>query len=63
VRQASIPRANEARKNKAVAEAITRDMARAWNVSDLKPYLAAIAAQEVNFAEAQMSFNELPWEA
>jgi hypothetical protein len=51
--------ADEAPKNKAVAEAITRHMARAWNVNDLKPYFVAVAARQVNFAEAQLTFNKL----
>jgi hypothetical protein len=51
--------ANDAAKNKAIAEAITRDMARAWNVSDLKPHFVAIALRQVNFAEAQQGFNKL----
>jgi hypothetical protein len=51
--------ANDATKNKAIAEAITRDMAHAWNVHDLKPHFVAIALRQVNFAEAQLSFNKL----
>jgi hypothetical protein len=51
--------ANDATKNKAIAEAITRDMARTWNVNDLKPHFVAIALRQVNFPEAQLSFNKL----
>ena len=51
--------ANDAPKNKAIAEAITRDMARAWNVNDLKPNFVAVALRQVNFAEAQLTFNKL----
>jgi len=51
--------ASEATKNKAVAQAITRDMARAWNISDLKPHFIAPAVRQVNFADAQLRFNKL----
>lgn len=50
---------NDAPKNKALAEAITRDLARAWNVSDIQPYLIKKGSEQVNFAAAQASFNPL----
>ena len=50
---------NEAPKNKALAEAITRDLARGWNVSDIQPYFPNNGVEQVNFAAAQASFNPL----
>jgi hypothetical protein len=51
--------ARDAPNNKAVAEAITRDLARSWNLHDLKPYFVSTAADQINFADAQFSFNKL----
>ena len=49
----------DAPKNKAIAEAITRDMARAWNVNDLKPHCAQVVANNLNSPDAQMYFDRL----
>lgn len=51
--------ANDAPKNKAVAEAITRELAREWNVKDIEPLMASSAANQTNFGEAQLGFNKL----
>jgi hypothetical protein len=51
--------ANDAPRNKALAETITRDLARGWNVSDLKPYFVTTVAGQLNLAEAQAAFNTL----
>src|SRR5262252_121405 len=50
---------SDAPKNKAIAEAVTRDLARSWNAGDLKPHFATHAANQLNFADAQMSINKL----
>jgi hypothetical protein len=50
---------SDAPKNKAIAEAVTRDLARSWNAGDLKPYFATHAANQLNFADAHMSINKL----
>jgi hypothetical protein len=50
---------NDAPKNKVLAESITRDLARGWNVSDIRPYFPSSGAEQVNFAAAQASFNPL----
>jgi hypothetical protein len=50
---------NDAPKNKVLAEAITRDLSRAWNVNDIQPYFPRNGAEQVNFAAAQASFNPL----
>jgi len=49
----------DAPKNKAIAEAVTRDLARSWNASDLKPHFAAAVPIALNFANLQMSMNKL----
>lgn len=49
----------DAPKNKAIAEAVTRDLARSWNASDLKPHFVTAVARQLNFANAQMSMNNL----
>jgi hypothetical protein len=50
---------NDAPHNKALAEAITRDLARGWDVSDLRPHFVTAAAEQVNFSQAQTAFNAL----
>jgi hypothetical protein len=50
---------SDAPRNKALAERITRDLARSWNVSDVAPYFLRSGANQVNFAAAQASFNPL----
>jgi hypothetical protein len=50
---------SDAPANKAVAEAITRDLARSWNVNDLKPHCVQIVAAQLNSPGAQMQFNKL----
>lgn len=50
---------NDAPKNKALAAAITRDLSRAWNLSDIRPYFIKKGSEQVNFAAAQASFNPL----
>ena len=49
----------DAPKNKAIAEAVARDLARSWNVSDLKPRSATAVTNQLNFTDAQMSMNKL----
>ena len=49
----------DAPKNKAIAEAVTRDLARSWNASDLKPRFATAVASQLNFSNVQMSMNKL----
>jgi hypothetical protein len=51
--------AEEAPQNKAVAAAITRDLARAWDVNDLKPHFVGTALSQINFGLAQQSINPL----
>jgi hypothetical protein len=51
--------ANDAPKNKALAETITRDLARGWNAHDLMPYLVGSVAQQLNVAQAQAAFDTL----
>ncbi len=46
-------------KNEAVAEVITRDLARAWDVNDLKPHCIQIVARQLSSPAAQMQFNKL----
>jgi hypothetical protein len=50
---------NDAPKNKALAAAITRDLSRAWNVSDIRSYFIKKGSEQVNFAAAQASFTPL----
>src|SRR5262249_46746964 len=50
---------SDAPRNKAIAELITRDMARSWTAEDLRPHFVGVAAERVNFAEAQMEFNKM----
>jgi hypothetical protein len=50
---------NDAPRNKAVAEAITRDLARGWNAGDLQRHFQSTVARQINFAEAQAAFNTL----
>jgi hypothetical protein len=50
---------NDAPKNKALAEVVTRDLSRAWNVSDIRPYLIKNGSEQVNFAAAQATFDPL----
>ena len=40
--------ANDAPENKALAETITRDLARGWKVSDLAPYFPRNGANQIN---------------
>ena len=54
-----IDAAGEAPQNRAVAAAVTRDLARAWDVNDLKPHFVDFALSQVNFGQAQLSFNAL----
>src|SRR5215831_14902015 len=49
----------DAPKNKAIAEAVTRDLAKSWNVSDIKPRFATAVASYLDFTNAQMSMNQL----
>ena len=51
--------AAEAPQNKAIAAAAARDLARAWNVNDLKPHFPGSALSQVDFVQAQQSFNPL----
>jgi hypothetical protein len=51
--------AEEAPQNKAVAAGIMRDLARAWDVNDLKPHFVSTALGQVNFGLAQQSINPL----
>jgi hypothetical protein len=50
---------NDAPKNKALAEVVTRDLSRAWNVNDIRPHLLKNGAEQVNFAAAQATFDPL----
>jgi hypothetical protein len=50
---------NDAPKNKALAEAITRDLSRAWNVGDIRLYFLSNGVEQVNFAAAHASFTPL----
>lgn len=50
---------NDAPGNKALAAAITRDLARSWNVGDIRPYFPRSNAEQINFAAAQASFDPL----
>lgn len=51
--------AADAPHNKAVAAAVTRDLARAWDVLDLMPHFTAPALKEVNFSLAQQAMDPL----
>jgi hypothetical protein len=54
-----IDAAGEAPQNKAVAAVVARDLARAWDVNDLKPHFVSNALSQVNFGQAQLSINPL----
>jgi len=54
-----IDAAGEAPQNKAVAAVVARDLARAWNVNDLKPHFVSDALRQVNFDQAQQSIDPL----
>lgn len=49
----------DADSNKEVAALATRELARAWKVSDLRPYFTADAIRHINFDQAQASMNGL----
>ena len=54
-----IDAAGEAPQNKAVAAVVARDLARAWDVNDLRPHFVSDALRQVNFSQAQQSINPL----
>jgi hypothetical protein len=49
----------DASSNKGIAVLATRELARAWNVRDLRPYFTANAIRRINFDQAQASMNGL----
>lgn len=51
--------AAEAPQNKSVAIAMTRDLARAWDVNDIKPHFVSSALGHINFSQAQQSMNSM----
>ena len=52
--------AEEAPRNKSVAVALTRDLARSWDVTDLKPHFVSAALGQIDLGRAQeQSFEQL----
>jgi hypothetical protein len=51
--------AAEAPQNKSIAVAMTRDLAKAWDVNDLKPHFVSSALSQINFSQAQQSMNPM----
>ena len=50
---------SDAPHNKALAETITRELARGWNVRDVERYFLKAGAGRIDLAAAQASFNTL----